>query len=172
MRSIQCLSLIPEVFVGEGSWTIHMLHRMICRFHEHASAMVHHLVQDAVARPSMQVIFGYMPRGPNVAISLCIVSNAKQDLSYFCMWAWCPFLKRLARLSGHLAKHDWNTRAFPLPVATLSSVLRFLMLVGQNACESTSWNSHTCRTQMAPAQVAPAPRWCINTSTVEHCPRH
>ena len=27
---------------------------------------------------------GYMPRGPNVAISLCIVSNAKQDLSYFC----------------------------------------------------------------------------------------
>ena len=26
----------------------------------------------------------YMPRGPNVAIRLCIVSSAKQDLSYFC----------------------------------------------------------------------------------------
>ena len=47
---------------------------------------------------------GYMPRGPNVAVSLCIVSNTKQDLSYFCMWACCPCLKRLARLSGHLAK--------------------------------------------------------------------
>ena len=47
--------------------------------------------------------FGYMPRGPNVATSLCIVSNAKQDLSYFCMWACCTFLKRLARLAGHLA---------------------------------------------------------------------
>ena len=30
-------------------------------------------------------LFGYMPRGPNVAISLCIVSNARLDLSYFCM---------------------------------------------------------------------------------------
>ena len=28
---------------------------------------------------------GYMPRGPNVAISLCIVCNAKQDLSHCCM---------------------------------------------------------------------------------------
>ena len=46
---------------------------------------------------------GYVPRGPNVAISLCIVSNAKQDLFYFCVCAFCPFLKRLARLSGQLA---------------------------------------------------------------------
>ena len=45
-----------------------------------------------------------MPRGPNVATSLCTVSNAKQGLSYFCMWACCPFLKRLARLSGQLAR--------------------------------------------------------------------
>ena len=29
---------------------------------------------------------GYMPRGHNEAISVCIVSIAKQDLSYFCMW--------------------------------------------------------------------------------------
>ena len=43
-----------------------------------------------------------MPRGPNVAISLCVVFNAKQDLSYFCMRACCLFLKRLARLSGRL----------------------------------------------------------------------
>ena len=27
-----------------------------------------------------KVMSGYMPRGPNVAIILCIVSNAKQDL--------------------------------------------------------------------------------------------
>ena len=46
---------------------------------------------------------GYMPQGPNVAICLCIVSNAKQDLSYFYMWVCCPFFKRLARLSGQLA---------------------------------------------------------------------
>ena len=46
---------------------------------------------------------GYMPRGPNVAMRLCIVSNAKQDPSYFCVCASCPFSKRLARLSGQLA---------------------------------------------------------------------
>ena len=45
---------------------------------------------------------GYMPQRPNVAISLCIASNTKSDLSYFCIWARCPFLKRLARLSGQL----------------------------------------------------------------------
>ena len=45
----------------------------------------------------------YMPRGPNVAISLCIVSNPKQDLCYICMWECCPFLKRLAYLSVQLA---------------------------------------------------------------------
>ena len=45
---------------------------------------------------------GYMPRGPNVATSLFIVSNAKLDLSYFCMWACCPVLKSLVRLSGQL----------------------------------------------------------------------
>ena len=27
----------------------------------------------------------YMPRGPNVAIGLCIVSYAEQNPSYFCM---------------------------------------------------------------------------------------
>ena len=41
-------------------------------------------------------------QGPNVAICLCIVCNAKQDLSCFCVWACCPFLKRLARLWDHL----------------------------------------------------------------------
>ena len=49
-----------------------------------------------------RTIFGYMPRGPNVATSLFIVSNAKLDLSYFCMWACCPVLKSLVRLSGQL----------------------------------------------------------------------
>ena len=60
--------------------------------------------EDRVTRPLLLVLLrGYMPRGPNVVISLYIVSNAKQDLSYFCMWACCTFLKRLARLAGHLA---------------------------------------------------------------------
>ena len=53
---------------------------------------------------------GDMRRGPNVAIILWILSSGKQDLSYFCMWACCPFLKHLARLSGQLAnaclEHD------------------------------------------------------------------
>ena len=31
------------------------------------------------------MMWGNMPRRPDVATSLCIVSNAKQDLSYFCM---------------------------------------------------------------------------------------
>ena len=53
--------------------------------------------------PFVLYVCGCMPRGPNVAISLCIVSNAKQDVSYFCIWACCPVLKRLALLSGHLA---------------------------------------------------------------------
>lgn len=46
----------------------------------------------------------YMPRGPNVVTtrSLCIVCNAKQDLSYFYMWACCPFSTRLVCLSGQL----------------------------------------------------------------------
>ena len=58
----------------------------------------------ATAMAAMNVMFGYMPRGPNVAIlCLFIVSNAKQDLFYFCTLACCPFLKRLARLSGQLA---------------------------------------------------------------------
>ena len=43
-----------------------------------------------------------MPRGPDVAMSPCNVSNAEQDLSYFCMWV-CSFLKRLTRLSEQLA---------------------------------------------------------------------
>ena len=48
-------------------------------------------------------MIGYMPRCRNVAKSLGIVSHAKQGLSYFCMWACCPFLKRLAHLSDQLA---------------------------------------------------------------------
>ena len=51
----------------------------------------------------MMLVSGHMPRGPNVVISLCIVSNVQQDPSYICMWACCPFLKRLDRLSGQLA---------------------------------------------------------------------
>ena len=38
-----------------------------------------------------QMMRGHMPLGPNVATSLCIVSNAQQDLSYLCVWACCPF---------------------------------------------------------------------------------
>ena len=49
------------------------------------------------------MMIGDMPRGPNEEISVCIVSNAEQNLSYFCMWACCPFLKRLARPEGQLA---------------------------------------------------------------------
>ena len=49
------------------------------------------------------VTSSYMPGGPGVATSLCIVAHAKQDLSYFCMWECCLFLKRLAHLSGQLA---------------------------------------------------------------------
>ena len=54
-------------------------------------------------RQQQLVMIGYMPRGPEVTISLRIVSSAKRDLSYFCMRACCPFLKRLACLSGQLA---------------------------------------------------------------------
>ena len=51
--------------------------------------------------------FGYMPRGPNVATSLCIVSNAKQDLSYFCM---LPLFETPSRLSGtSWQMHDEGT---------------------------------------------------------------
>ena len=37
---------------------------------------------------------GMTPLGPNAAIRLWIVSNAKHDPSFFCMWACCPLLKR------------------------------------------------------------------------------
>ena len=47
---------------------------------------------------ALRMMSAYIPRGPNVAIGLCNVSNAKQDLSYLCMRACCPFSKRLARL--------------------------------------------------------------------------
>ena len=36
-----------------------------------------------------RMMSGYIRRGPNATSSLCIVPDAKQDLSYFCMWA--PF---------------------------------------------------------------------------------
>ena len=65
---------------------------------------------------------GYMPRGPNVAIKLCIVSSAKQDLSYFCMWARCPFFNALPVFGAKWQIHAWNTRALPFTVAKLSSV--------------------------------------------------
>ena len=83
-----------------------------------------------MSTPSLKI--GYMPRVPNVAKSLDIVSHAKQGLSYSAMWACCPFLKRLARLSGSWRMHHWNTRALPFTVATLSSVLRFL--TNSNIC--------------------------------------
>ena len=50
---------------------------------------------------------GNMPRGLNVATSLCIVSNAKQDLSYFCM---LPLFETPSRLSGtSWQMHDEGT---------------------------------------------------------------
>ena len=43
---------------------------------------------------------GYMRRGPNVALSLRFLYNAKQDLSYFWMWACCPFWEDSAAAQG------------------------------------------------------------------------
>ena len=54
-------------------------------------------------RHAQMMMSDCMSRGPNVAMCLCTVSYAKQDLSYFCMCACCPFSKRLTRLSGQLA---------------------------------------------------------------------
>ena len=34
------------------------------------------------------VMRSYMLRSPNMAISLCIVSSAKQSVSYFCMYCY------------------------------------------------------------------------------------
>ena len=62
-----------------------------------------------------QIKPGYMPRGPNVAISLSIVSTTKQNLCYFCMHACCPFSKRLARLSGQLAISCMESSQFRHP---------------------------------------------------------
>ena len=64
-------------------------------------------------------MIGYMPRGPDVAIHLCIVSTcgsridpASQVLFYFHMSACSPFLKNLLAIEmkrqAPKPKHSWD----------------------------------------------------------------
>ena len=66
---------------------------------------------------------GYMPRGPKVATRLCTVSNAKQDPSYFCMRACCPFLKRVARLPGQLENACMERKGIALQCSNTKGLL-------------------------------------------------
>ena len=74
---------------------------------------------------------GYMPRGPIVALCLRIVPNAMQDLSYFCMWACCPFLKRLACLSGQLANACLEHKGIALQRSHKTATLSFFNRKGE-----------------------------------------
>ena len=81
---LDCACLLPAAFLAS--------HCLICYC---VSFVTCHLSlgkeQNTVAcspstlRVFAMLMFGYMPRGPNVTTSLCIVSDAKQGQSCFCM---------------------------------------------------------------------------------------
>ena len=47
---------------------------------------------------------------PDVATSLCIVSNTKQDLSYFCMGVCCPLVDRYTTANAERHMHLHKVR--------------------------------------------------------------
>ena len=87
----RCLAQLPftvaknryQVLLNLRSCVLDALHELTLRDGELGVGL---LSQGPInMNKNIPMIFGYMPRGPDVAISLCIVCNAKQDLPYFCM---------------------------------------------------------------------------------------